>query len=155
MDGGNNTYGYALGDPLSYVDRDGLSPYKIIVLCERGYKVIRNVNFKEAVRALRRGQNGLSNTEQKSKQVARAASRGAGKPIKDTAHKDGYMPHYHMFDRSGGHSFYSIASAVSLAHYKSCDKCISGYVLEAADFFNPLTLPKDLMDLANDLTDDE
>lgn len=104
---------------------------------------------------MRRGENVLSNTEQKSKQVANAAGRGKAKPVKDPAHQPGYRPHYHIFDRSGGHSFYSIAAAGSASSYKTCENCVSGYILEVIDFFNPLSLPKDVMDLTSDLVDDE
>ncbi|MBB5355311.1 hypothetical protein HNR43_001283 [Anoxybacillus mongoliensis] len=38
-----------------------------------------------------------------------AAKAGNGKlPIHDDPHecKDGYLPHWHIYNRSGGHSFY-------------------------------------------------
>ena len=155
IEAGTNTYTYALASPLVYIDPRGQGAFKIVILCEKGLKVIRTVGFKDAVRALRRGENVLSETEQKAKQVADAAGNGAGKPVKDTPHREGYRPHYHMTGRAGGHSFYSIASFGSLSHYKSCDSCISGYYLEAMDLFNPLSAPKDLMDLADDLSSDE
>ena len=87
------------------------------------------------------------------KKVGNAASEGRG-VIKDPVHPDrltggteGRRPHYHVNPRNGGHLFYNIAAAVTVAHYVDCDDCALAYVAEGIDFFNPLSVPKDLMDL--------
>lgn len=51
----------------------------------------------------------LSPVEDSVKAFKVAAKAGNGKlPIHDDPHecKDGYLPHWHIYNRSGGHSFY-------------------------------------------------
>jgi uncharacterized protein RhaS with RHS repeats len=148
IDAGLNTFTYAIGNPLSFIDPTGESALKIIKLCKDGYNVVREVGFKEAVRAIRRGENVLASRSQQAKQVADAAGKGAGKPIKDPAHGgDGYKPHYHTFDRKGGHVFYGIAAALTFSSYfEGCD-CAMGRAAPILDFFNPFSLPYDLLEL--------
>jgi hypothetical protein len=58
------------------------------------------------------------------------------------------MRHYHPNPRTGGHVFYSVASALTLSHYvDECTDCVKDDLAAIADFFNPLSLPKDVMDI--------
>jgi len=45
--------------------------------------------------------------------------------------------------------FYEIASAVTFTGYARCDNCTEATLATIADFFNPLSTPKDLLDLAD------
>ena len=98
---GANTYAYVRNDPLSGVDPRGQSVFKIIKLCATGYKVIKKVGFKQAVRALRGGEDVLAPSTKQAREVANSAS-DCGSPIRDPIHPDpktgspeGRMPHYH------------------------------------------------------------
>ena len=55
LDGGINAYGYADDDPIDEVDPTGRSAFKIIKLCAEGYKVLKEVGFKQAVKRLGAG----------------------------------------------------------------------------------------------------
>ncbi len=152
LDGGINAYAYALSAPTMYTDEDGLSALKIIALCAKGYRVIKNVGLTEAIQAVRRGENVLANSHSEAKQIARAASKGK-RPIRDPAHKpeDGQMPHYHPNPRNGSHVFYSIAAAVTASNYLQCEDkenlCVEGVLGEVIDFFNPLAAGQDVIDI--------
>ena len=157
MDGGINTYAYADNSPFAISDPDGLSPIKLIKLCAKGYKTIRAVGFNEAVRIAKRGIGDLKTTRDQAKKIAQASSQGK-KPIRDPLHPErgtgnteGRMPHYHPNPRSGSHIFYSIASALTLANYSSCQECTEETLLSVLDFFNPLSAPKDIIDIIEEL----
>ncbi|MBX3588698.1 MAG: hypothetical protein KF796_18865 [Ramlibacter sp.] len=153
---GWNRFGYVEGDPLSLVDPEGLAPTKglvwLVKICKTGIKKIRQVSPEEAARLAKQGKD-LETNRSMAKKVAKAAS-GGKKPIKDPVHPDrttgsteGRKPHYHPNPRSGSHIFYSMATALTLAGQVDCDDCTLGYIAEGMDLFNPLSLPKDLMDL--------
>jgi RHS repeat-associated protein len=61
LDGGVGTYTYVDSDPLFIIDPEGLSPIKLIKLCVKGYKLIRNVSKAEAIKIAKNG--GGSQTE--------------------------------------------------------------------------------------------
>jgi RHS repeat-associated protein len=149
---GWNRFGYANGNPLLYSDESGLSPLKVIALCAKGYRVIKTVGFKEAVRAARRGENVLANSHAQAKQIARSAGNGK-RPIRDPAHKpeEGQLPHYHPNPRNGGHIFYSIISGVTVSNYLQCEDsetpCIEGTLGQVIDIFNPLSIGQDIVDI--------
>jgi hypothetical protein len=44
-----------------------------------------------------------------------------------------------------------VASALTLAHYSSCQNCTEETLLEVADFFNPLAALKDIADTVDAL----
>ena len=150
----SSTYAYALSSPLAFLDPQGLSVFKIIVLCKDGYKVIRKIGFKEAVRRARKGEDVLASSKRSAKQVADAASGGAKKSVKDAPHKPGQSPHYHPNPRTGSHVLYSMASSLTFSNYSPCEDCITAKLTAIGDFFNPLSLPKDAIDLFSD-DDDE
>ena len=137
------------------IDPDGLSPIKIITLCVKGYKVVRNASFRDAVKAARRGEDVLTSSHAEARKIARAASKGK-RPIRDPAHRpdEGQMPHYHPKPRNGGHVFYNIAAGLTVSNYVQCPTgdCIQASLANIADFFNPLAAPQDLIDLYEEVT---
>ena len=153
LDGGISTFAYVDDDPIGAVDRNGLGPLKLIVLCREGYKAIKVLRFKQAVQAVRRGEDVLATSTKQARRVAKAASEGKG-AIRDLPHKDGYMRHYHPNPRTGGHVFYSVLSALAIRSYVECEDCVKGDIADIADVFNPLSLPKDAVDIYSDLTSD-
>ena len=149
LDGGLNTYGYALQNPLSFVDFFGQSPFKIIKLCAKGYKVVKEVGFREAVRAIRRGEDVLAPSTKQARKAANSAS-DANRATRDLPHQEDYMPHYHPKPRTGGHVFYSMAAALTLSSYvpEECnDECAIDEAASVLDFFNPLSAPQDIIDI--------
>jgi RHS repeat-associated protein len=156
LDAGVNTYVYVDGSPTGAIDPVGLGPIKLIKLCAKGFKAIRNLSKSEAVKLAREGGVDIkASSHKEAREIARLASEGK-KPIRDAAHpdpagsSDGRMPHYHTNPRNGSHIFYGIAAAVTAAHYSSCSDCTEEEILEAVDFFNPLSTPKDIFDLIDE-----
>ena len=70
-----------------------------------GLKLGKKLTDKQAIARLRRGQDVMSNSRQKAKQLMKRAS-GNGKVIKDNPHRPGQYPHYHDASRNGGHAFW-------------------------------------------------
>jgi uncharacterized protein RhaS with RHS repeats len=151
LSAGINTYAYAYSDPIGTIDPSGLSAFKIIKLCAQGYKVIKEVGFKQAVQALRRGEDVLAPSTKQARKVANSAS-DAGSPMRDPAHKADYMKHYHPNPRTGGHVFYSLAAALTISHYVQCSNCIAADLAAVGDFFNPLSLPEDAVETYDAVT---
>ena len=98
---------------------------------------------------VREGEDVTAKSRRLAKDIAQEAG-GGRPPIHDEPHgpvTEGYRPHYHLWDRSGGHVFYSFAAALTFSNYAQGQ----GPVLEGSafvlNFFNPLSLPKDLLDI--------
>ena len=111
-----NLYAYVLNDPLGLVDPNGLSAVaKIITLGHRGFKVVQEVSFEAAVRALQGFEDLIAGNRKVAKEIAKAAGEGKA-PIHDAAHgprSEGYRNHYHPHGRPGGHVFYGIATILA------------------------------------------
>jgi hypothetical protein len=143
---GTNTYAYVANDPNSGIDPSGLSVFKIVKLCADGYKIVKTVDFKRAVQALRRGEDVLASSTKQARKVAKAAGK-KGKATRDPPHKDGYMPHHHPKPRTGGHVFRDMAAGMTIADHVECESCIHAYLAEIGDFLNPLSAPNDLIEI--------
>ena len=151
LDGGLNTYGYVDGAPLTYIDPDGQA-IKLVTFCAKGFKVIRELGWKEAIAKARKGElNLLADSRKEARKLARAAS-GGKKPVHHDPHKPEYDPHYHPNPHpgKGGHVFYNFAAGLTLQHYfNDCD-CAMGKAAPYLDLLNPLSAPKDILDLLED-----
>jgi RHS repeat-associated protein len=151
---GTNTYAYVANDPTSGIDPLGLSVFKIIKLCAKGYKVVKEVDFKRAVQALRRGDDVLASSTKQARKVAKAAGT-KGKATRDPPHGEGYMPHHHPRPRTGGHVFRDMAAGMTLADHVECEDCIPAYLAEIGDFFNPLRAPNDAIEIFDVITGED
>lgn len=161
LEGGLSTYSYALGDPVGAYDPDGLSVIRGAKLVLQGLKKVGwmptgFLTFKSAVR-LRKAQKNcmvIADTEEEAFRLAQK--------IEKTAHPDGDMlvhprdshvrggnqPHVQT-QGIKGHVGYRAASALAATTYLG-----DGFVGNAVDLFNPLSIPKDLADVYSELTDD-
>ena len=122
----------------------------------RGFKTIaKNVDEDDIVRAVREGDDVIVRDQQTARRVARAA--GDGKPpVGPESHRitggERGRPHYHMNGRSNSsHIFYSAASALTIQHYTKDASPLVQKAAGLADFFNPLSLPKDVLDAVAEL----
>lgn len=115
---------------------------------------MKDVPKEALVRAVPEGDDVIVSSRRAASRVAREAGDGRP-PVHDRAHRaagEGARPHYHPHGRQGGHVFYSAASALTVSHYVS--ENASGVVSTGAavvDFFNPLSLPKDIIDTYRDV----
>ena len=158
LDGGTaDTYSYVGGRPLSYIDPQG-DVIRLITLCGKGYKVVRTVGWKEAVRMARDGKFQLKgDSRSEMKRLAKAASKGE-KPIDHGAGHEPYNnPHLHPGPHpgKGGHLFYEVASGLTVAHYFAGCDCALENAAYIIDFFNPLAAGKDVLDILGYGDDDE
>jgi hypothetical protein len=121
--------------------------FKVIKLCKTGYVTVREVGFKEAVRLARKGVDIKAPRKSEANKVADAVNGGAGKPGRDQPHGNGMMPHYHPNPRTGGHIFYGIAAGLTVSHYFEGCECMMEKAAPIVDFFSPLSIPQDIVDL--------
>lgn len=155
LDGdGPNAYEYAASDPINNVDVDGLSYIKTVRLVIQAGKIIgftpgAKITLKAAIRLRQAGRN-----------VCVAANnwldaRRLGKKIETAAHGTEKLKHHPKdFHKNGGnqphfqtggvtgHTWYKALSALALTTYFE-----DNLLAEVADFFNPLSLGKDIADL--------
>jgi hypothetical protein len=141
---------------VNFSDPFGLSPIgKIIKLGVRGFKTLmKNVPEDALVRAAAENEDVIvSGGRQAASRIARAAGDGRT-PTHHNPHRsagEGARPHYHAAGKTG-HVFYSAAAALTVSNY--VDENSSPLAKTAAavlDFVNPLSLPKDLMDAADEI----
>jgi hypothetical protein len=147
-----NLYGYAGGDPINNHDPFGLHLVgKIVLRTIKALKTVgRGVDEKALVRAVTDGEDVLVGSQQQASRVARAAGDGA-RPVGPEAHN---LPgggrgrsHYHPAGRTGGHVFYGIASGLTLSRYAEGRGAFLEGAAAVGDFFNPLGIGKDVMDI--------
>jgi len=147
----------ANGDPVNFSDPFGLNPIgKIVKLGVRGFKKLMGRVPEDAlVRNAREFEDVTAPTRQAASRIARQAGDGRT-PVHHNAHRsagEGARPHYHPAG-SPSHVFYSFASALTVSHY--IGENASGVVKFGAgvlDFFNPLGIIKDAIDITRDVKD--
>ena len=138
-------------------DPFGLFPLgKIIELTVQGFKVIMDVEREDhLVNAVKEGEDVIVGSQSAARRVARAAGDGKS-PVGPESHtlpggEEG-MTHYHVNGRSTpSHIFYSAAAAMTLSHYAEGSSPLVRGAAAVGDFFNPLSLPKDLIDAYTDV----
>jgi RHS repeat-associated protein len=155
---GLNVYAYADNDPLAIFDPDGLSGVgKAIILGIRGAKILRKgLGFRDLVRLMQEGEDVSAASRKLAHDIAKEAG-GGRPPIHDKPHgpvEEGYRPHYHTWDRSGGHVFYSFAAALTFSHYSQGYGPVGQGVGFVVDIFNPLSIVKDVLDIYGEFAGD-
>jgi RHS repeat-associated protein len=157
-----NLYRTVFNNPTVHTDPTGKSIFgkafvKIVQITKRGLKVIaRHVGFDDAVRAVREGEDVLAPTRKMAHDIAKEAG-GGRPPIHDRPHgprHEGYRPHYHAAGRPKGfgHVFYNAAGALTFSYWAEGQGTTVEWGAAILDLINPLSLPKDIMDLGYELT---
>ena len=150
--GGMNLYGFANGDPVNFSDPFGLWPLgKILKLTVAGAKTLmKGADEAAMVRNLAEGEDVIVGSQQAASRIARAAG-GGKRPVGPEANKlpggGQGRPHYHPAGRKGGHVFYSIASGLTLSKYAEGRGTLVEGAAAVGDFFNPLSIAKDAIDI--------
>ncbi len=115
-------------------------------------------DVEEAVKALRKGFNTHAR-ESVAEEIARKAGHGAD-PIHHDPHVEPGMSHYHAAGHppGWGHSFYGtlksaagLVTATGLLEAVAPNNAYASGAGEIIDFFNPLSLPKDILDTVEDV----
>jgi RHS repeat-associated protein len=157
--GGINGYSYVGATPVNVGDPDGTSwitkSVKWVVQGGKKVGIIPKgtIATKSAVAARKAGKDCIVIAKNEEEALRRA------KEIERAAHPDGDLLHHpkdaHI--RNGnqphvqtagikGHTFYKFMSAFAFTTYLG-----DGFWGQAADFLNPLSIPKDVMDIYDDL----
>lgn len=179
IEGGPNLYAYVLNDPINAIDDSGLGKAVIIRLLRRlrpgstefvdtGRRLTER-QARSKIRSLdRQGLGEDYGFEAPTQRDARKLARSVdpqGQIVKDTYTQDrldqGFRDHYHPRTRQPKtHIFYNFTAPLTLPYWAEQFFPDNDYVqvgAEILDFFNPLALPQDLLDLwelAQELTTD-
>lgn len=161
-----NNYGYVGSSPIGRVDPTGNSLvkiFKVVLKTIKGLKgeaktvgVVRKARLteKQAIAARKAGKNVqvLAKGSQKEAKAAAKKIEAKAHPDKPQMHdgkdqhaKSGNQPHWQS-QGVRGHTFYKIMSAGSVTTWFG-----SNMATEVIDFFNPLSAPKDVIDIGSEL----
>jgi RHS repeat-associated protein len=150
--GDYNLYRYCHNDPINKSDPTGLASTEIIakiVKFLRGVKdsektVAEVKTMKDAVRALKEGEDVRFKSEKLAREGAKQAGEGKT-PIKET---DRFGKHYHDAERRGGHALFGSAGVATIRD--ALPPNASSFERGGAavlDFFNPILIINDVIEL--------
>jgi RHS repeat-associated protein len=154
--GQTNGYAYAGGGPLDATDPSGLAVFKavkwIIQAGKRiGWVPTSTIAAKTAVKYRRAGKEicALGRDAESAAKKVETTANGTKDLLhhpKDAHKLSGNQPH---FQTNGvkGHAFYKVASAVAVTTYLG-----DGFLGQALDFINPLSLGKDILDIYDEFS---
>ena len=111
---------------------------------------MKNVPEDRLIDAVKAGDDVIAPSQQAARRVARAAGDGR-RPV-GPERSPGGRPHYHVSGREGAaHVFYSVAAGLTFSHYaKDASPLVQG-AAAVADFFNPLSIANDIIEIAEEL----
>jgi RHS repeat-associated protein len=146
-------YSYVGGNPSTYIDPNGEAPTKAIVYLVKGVSGLwRRAGREAAVRAAARRPHSVivegRGASKEAARIAEEASPGA-RIVRHDPHRPGDNPHYQR-STGGGHASYiarDVASMVTVAYWLANQGAFLEFLGYAADFFNPLALGRDVIDL--------
>jgi hypothetical protein len=143
-----------VGSPLTYIDPDGEAPTKAIVYFVKGVNgIYRAVKRSAAVRAASRRAHAVKVTGHGASKEARrvaAEANPSSRIVRHDPHRPGELPHYQPSTGGKGHVGYVIrdlASGLTVAHYLSGQGSVAEFLGQVVDFFNPLSIGQDMVDL--------
>jgi RHS repeat-associated protein len=168
VEGGLNLYEYVQNDPLNAVDISGNGRIKLFKLLKRipntplFQDTGKRLTKKQAMskieslhkKGLGRDYGVQAPSPKDAKQLAKDLDQQGG-AVKDTYTQDmrerGFRDHYHPGSRTPDtHIFYSLAPVLTVPYWTNKlfpDNAVANGAGEIVDFFNPLSLPQDLLDL--------
>jgi len=163
-----NKYAYCVNNPENLTDPNGQSWIgkvigKVVKLgFRKGMKVVRKIRSAKDLRRLaKEGEDLLVRGKKNARKLAKAGGNGK-EPIHHKAHgkkKDGFKNHFHPSGGGGGHIFYetliSTAAGLTVSHYAEGSGTVLKTAAAALDLVNPLSLPQDVIDITEEVTDPE
>ena len=116
---------------------------------------MKNVPEDALVEAVKAGDDVIAPSQQAASRIARAAGDGR-RPVGPESNRlpggQQGRPHYHVAGREGAaHVFFSAAAALTLSHHARDASPLVQKAAAVGDFFNPLSLPNDLIQAAQDI----
>jgi RHS repeat-associated protein len=163
----SNLYRYVENDPVNEADPFGLGKAKIVIRVLRWVRggggrgrLARaggTLGEGQAVRSVREGgsvvvKGGSSEARQQvARQIAERASPEGRAVHQSTPHGPGQSPHYHPAVGGGqglGHVLYGLTGYLTVEQYLG-----NNPVSDVLDFFNPLSLPRDVGDVVSAVDD--
>jgi RHS repeat-associated protein len=156
--GGLNTFSYSEGNPMTIYDPHGLAAFKAVKWVVRlgkrvGWVPGSTIGPKTALLWRKAGKDVCVQGRDAYDAAKKLETAAHGKDSllhhgKDTHVKSGNQAHFQSRGAQG-HTFYSVVSAFAATTYLG-----DGVIGNAIDFFNPLSLGKDLFDIYYELTDE-
>jgi RHS repeat-associated protein len=161
---GLNLYQYVNDNPVMAIDVLGLSGLgKIVKLTLKGLKTTATCVSKEKlIKAVKEGED-VSGSRALMREVFTEAGDGSA-PVFHKAHGGGkgadakFYDHYHLGPEyhGGAHGFIQgfapFTAPLTVAYYAKGHGALPEVAAEVIDFFNPLSLPQDIVDIADEIT---
>jgi RHS repeat-associated protein len=145
---GANLYRYVQNTPVNMIDPDGRGAVGFFIRALKGGW--RAVTPGRARKAIAAGDDVLTKGCGKSGAAKKLAKDTFGdKTVRHDPRAPGQKPHYQHKNGGRGHIFYGIASGLTLEYWAKPESKdpYAAKIGCAVDFFNPLSIGKDVMDL--------